>query len=519
MQASRTSTGLGLVVALAFLGFLLWYVPGELVDRYAVISRTGPSWLLYAYLAAVSTGGVLLLGSTLWILIRLWLRTRKKERRRTERDKRPSELSEAEREQQLLENLSQVEQLKGDVDLGEEVRWELDPLADRIEEKRSQQKLEIVAFGAISSGKSALLNALAGRDVFATDPRGGTTIQRNEIPWPGIDRVLLVDTPGLGEIDGAEHVHLSTEAAKDADLVLVVVDGPLRDWEFRLLERLAQQEKRILVCLNKSDWYDERQKPTLMSQITEQVRAFVSPEDVLTVRAQPARRKRIRVLADGREVEEEVDVAPDITPLAQRMMDVIRRDGRDLLLANLLLQSRGLVEEARARVRESLDRRAWQLVDRYMWAAGGAAALSPLPMLDLVAGSAVTAKMVLDLARVYRQEMDLNTAVTLLGQLGKNLLGILGVSAATPIVVSSVASLLKTVPGAGTIAGGAMQGLVQALITRWIGAVFIRYYKHEMQLPEGGLAAVARKEWERITSITELRKLVMQARSRLMSEE
>ena len=25
-----------------------------------------------------------------------------------------------------------------------------------------------------------------------------TTLQRNEIPWPGIDRVLLVDTPGLG---------------------------------------------------------------------------------------------------------------------------------------------------------------------------------------------------------------------------------------------------------------------------------------------------------------------------------
>ena len=93
------------------------------------------------------------------------------------------------------------------------LREQLAPLAKKIEEKRESQSLEIVAFGAISSGKSSLLNALAGRDVFRTDPRGGTTVQRNEIPWPGVDKVLLVDTPGLGEIDGAERGSLSAAAA------------------------------------------------------------------------------------------------------------------------------------------------------------------------------------------------------------------------------------------------------------------------------------------------------------------
>ena len=92
-----------------------------------------------------------------------------------------------------------------------------------------------MAFGTVSSGKSALLNALAGRDVFATDARGGTTLQRNEIPWPGIDHVLLVDTPGLGEVHGSEHAEVSADAAENADVVLLVVDGPLRDSEFQLL--------------------------------------------------------------------------------------------------------------------------------------------------------------------------------------------------------------------------------------------------------------------------------------------
>ena len=191
-------------------------------------------------------------------------------------------------------------------------------------------------------------------------------------------------------------------------------------------------EKRVLVCLNKEDWYDARDRERLLGQIREQVKPFVDGSDVVAVRAQTSLRPRIRVLPDGSQSEESVEVSPDIAPLASRMLDIVRRDGRDLLLANLLLQSRGLIEEARRRVQESLDRRAWETVDAYMWGAGGAAALSPLPVVDLVAGSAITAKMVVELARIYRQDIDLNTAVTLLAQLGKNFLAILGVTAAGP---------------------------------------------------------------------------------------
>jgi hypothetical protein len=153
-----------------------------------------------------------------------------------------------------------------------------------------------------------------------------------------------------------------------------------------------------------------------------------------------------------------------------------------------------------------------------MWGAGGAAAISPLPVLDLVAGSAVSAKMVVELAKVYHQDVDFEVAINLLGQLGKNLLGILGVSAATPAVTSAVASLLKTVPGAGTIAGGVLQGLVQALITRWIGAVFISYFRNEMKQPEGGMAGLARREWQKLTTTAELKKLVQSARRHFGSE-
>jgi small GTP-binding protein len=515
MSPRRTSAGLLLIALLAFLGVILVTIPGWLAGQVETVSRLGPAWLVYVYLGAVGAGAILLLGASGTICWRLFQRSRRKRRRHTEREKSPSQLSRQQQEDEINENLAAVADLEAELLTVEQIRGQLEPLGKKIEEKRERQKLELVAFGAISSGKSSLLNALAGREAFCTDVRGGTTVRRNEVPWPGIDQVVLVDTPGLGEVEGAEHGHVSAEAAKDADLVLLVVDGPLRQWEFELLRHLGEMEKRVLICLNKEDWYDARERESLLNQIRSQTDEFVRPEDVISVRSRTTTRPRVRVLPDGNQVGEEVDVPIDITQLADRLLAIVQRDGRELLLANLLLQSRGLVAQTRQRVEEALDRRARELVDRYTWGAGGAAALSPFPMLDLVAGCAISTKMVVDLGRVYRQEIDLNSAVTLLGQLGKNLIGILGVSAATPAVTAAVATLLKTVPGVGTLAGGMLQGLVQALITRWIGAVFIQYFKHELQSPEGGLTALARREWEKLTTIDELRGLVRAARKEL----
>ncbi len=511
MQFKQWTNRLSLLLMLAFLGFLMVYVPPWILQQYETV-RTFGDWAVYSYFTVVGLGAALLGGTVIWVLANLIRASWKKRTDRARKAKNPSELSSADKRREVDDNLDTIDRLSSDEVVGPEVRRELESLCDDFRKKQEYQTLEIVAFGTISSGKSSLLNALAGRDVFETDAKGGTTVRRGEVVWPGSDRVLLVDTPGLGEVDGEQHVHQAARAAKDADLVLMVVDGPLRDAETLLLEQLAAMEKRILLCINKSDWYAERKRTLLESQIAEQTADWIERADIVRVSPNPAPRQVVRVGSDGSEVEDTVPVDPDISALAKRMLSVVRRDGADLLLANLLLQSRGLMNEAQTKVRDDLERRAKSLVDKYAWGAGGAAAVSPLPMLDLAAGGAITTKMVVDLARVYKHDIDSETAVNLLAQLGKNLIAILGVSAATPLVTSACASLLKTVPGAGTIAGGLLQGVVQALITRWIGVVFIEYFQNESVRGADSLAAMARKKWEHVTSVAELAKLVAAAR-------
>lgn len=505
--------GLGIVVLLVGLGVAMVYLPSWVADIIREGNELGPTgrWI---YFSLVGMGALILIGVVSVVVWKLYAAKLRKQRRRTLRNLTPGELTADQRRSELEENLSSIQDLRDEISEGD-FRQQLDPMIDRIEEKLEGGTLEIIAFGTISSGKSSLLNALAGRDAFSTDVAGGTTVRRNEIDWPGNNKVRLIDTPGLGEVDGATHQEIATHAAKDADVVLVVVDGPLRHSEFQLLELLAKMDKRVLICLNKEDWYTDADKAKLLQQITQQTKDVVRPDDILSVRSRATTRRRIRVLPSGDEVEEEVAVPQGIEPLARRMMEVVKKDGTDLLLANLLLQSRGLVEKARQEVEAAIDRQANQLVNRYMWAAGGAGALtSPLPVVDIAAGVAISTKMVVDLAKIYRQEVDLDTAVSLLGQLGKQLLGYLGVQLAAPVITMAVASMLKTVPGIGTLTGGALQGVVMALVTRWIGNVFMVYFKHGMQEPEGGLAALARREWQNVTDVQNLRKLVQEARQR-----
>ncbi len=265
--------------------------------------------------SAWSAGAALLVGMTVWILTKLLWRSRQKRQRRQRRDRNPSELSAEQKQHEIAENLASVWDYQDDLQRADQLRRELEPMLRQLEEKRQEQTLEIVAFGTVSSGKSTLLNALAGRDVFVTDPRGGTTVRRNEIPWTGSDRVVLVDTPGLGEIDGEQHGQVSATAAADADLVLMVVDGPLRDSEHQLLQRLAGMEKRVLLCLNKEDWYEPAEREALLGQLAEQVRGIIDRRDVVAVRSSPTQRPRVRLGSDGQETTELVPVPPSIEAL------------------------------------------------------------------------------------------------------------------------------------------------------------------------------------------------------------
>ena len=57
------------------------------------------------------------------------------------------------------------------------------------------------------------------------------------------------------------------------------------------------------------------------------------------------------------------------------------------------------------------------------------------------------------------------------------------------------------------------------LVTRWIGGVFIVYFKREMQDSATDWASLAREQWKQVTRPEELAKLVRMGLSRLGADK
>src|SRR6476659_3770519 len=83
--------------------------------------------------------------------------------------------------------------------LGEELRQ-----LRELSEKLDAGTVEIAAFGMVSRGKSSVLNALCGKEIFKTGAIHGTTTVRSAHPWdtatiesPAMEgvKLILVDTP------------------------------------------------------------------------------------------------------------------------------------------------------------------------------------------------------------------------------------------------------------------------------------------------------------------------------------
>ena len=91
------------------------------------------------------------------------------------------------------------------------------------------ERLHIAFFGPTNSGKSTLVNALAGQQVSLVSPIPGTTTDpvRKAIELPGLGPCVLIDTAGLGDVSalGAERERL-TRAILDETDIAVILDAP-----------------------------------------------------------------------------------------------------------------------------------------------------------------------------------------------------------------------------------------------------------------------------------------------------
>ncbi len=329
---------------------------------------------------------------------------------------------------------------------------ELRQLRD-LSQKLDDNSIEIAAFGMVSRGKSSVLNALLGRDVFKTGTTHGTTVVRNSERWeqqvtaerPGLGGALLtlVDTPGIDEVGGEGRETLARDVARHADLILFVVSSDMQRVEIEALSQLREAQKPIILVFNQIDRYPDADRDQIYNAIKDQrVRTLIRPEDVVMTAARPDPFKVKIQLPDGTSTIQWEHPAPVIEPLKIRILDVLEREGKALVALNTLLMAGDLHEEIVAhklRIREDAANR---LIWNFALAKGAAVGLNPIPVADMAGGLAVDVAMIVALSKVYGIPLTRKTAVGLVREM-MIALGALGmVEVATRLVASGVRASL-----------------------------------------------------------------------------
>ena len=125
------------------------------------------------------------------------------------------------------------------------------------EGKFLQEGIKTVILGRPNAGKSSLLNLLAGEEKAIVTEIEGTTrdIVEEQINLRGIT-LRLLDTAGIRESESRVEqigIERAKEQAKDADLILYMVDSsmPLDENDEKIMELI--RGKRAMVLLNKND--------------------------------------------------------------------------------------------------------------------------------------------------------------------------------------------------------------------------------------------------------------------------
>ena len=117
------------------------------------------------------------------------------------------------------------------------------------------------------------------------------------------------------------------------------------------------------------------------------------------------------------------------------------------------------------------DEQASQLIDRYsLWA--GAAGLVPIPIVDIAVVGGVQIQMLRKLSEIYGIPFSDNMGKSVLASLAGSLIP---ASTATTTAMG-VGSLMKGLPGVGTVIGALTMPAFSAGATYIIGKVFVQHF-------------------------------------------
>jgi hypothetical protein len=326
-------------------------------------------------------------------------------------------------------------------------------LRQRIAQLHTQldrQEIHLAVTGGKAVGKSTLIQVLSD---WVSPIQ---TLCWSEIP------ALFTDTDNL-----------SLKAAIASDLVLFVTNGDLTDSEYQVLQQLATNQRLVLV-FNKQDQYLPDERAAVLHSIQQRMQPLLKAEDVVAIAASPNPILVRQYQTDDTAQEWIEERSPQITQLTTQLSQILVESGQQLVWATTKRAADNLKAEAKTVLNQVRRDRALPIVEQYQWIAAAAAFANPVPALDLLATAAINAQLVIELGAIYQQKFSLQQAQEVAGTMGSLMLKLGLVELSTKAVSTVLKSNAVTF-----VAGGVVQGVSAAYLTRLAGYSLIEYFQQQ----------------------------------------
>jgi len=317
-----------------------------------------------------------------------------------------------------------------------------------------RKELNLAITGGKSVGKTSLLQLLS-----------------NCLPQTK-QQINLQETPALF-VTNTESENTAQDINLTSDMVLFVTAGDLTQTEFQALQQLRATNQRLMLILNKQDQFLPTERATVLQQLRRMIGQLVA-EDVVGIAAKPAPVK-VRKHQTDASVQEWIETPePDLTALSSRLTQILATEGQQLVLGTALRATMALQKEVKIQLNKVRRDRALPIIEQYQWIAAAAAFANPVPALDLLATAAISGQLVVELGEIYQQKFSLQQAQTTAKTLGSLMLKLGLVELST----QTIGGILKS--NAFTyVAGGAVQGVSAAYLTRLAGLSLIEYLEEQ----------------------------------------
>jgi small GTP-binding protein len=340
---------------------------------------------------------------------------------------------------------SHLKALIEDTSIPAAVRAELDAEFREIEaisDKLSKEEIHIAVFGRVGVGKSSLLNALLQKPAFSTSALHGETRQAERAEWRTITegQVVLIDTPGIDELDGEEREALANRISRRADLVLMVCESDLTANEFEALQQLCKAGKTLILVLNKSDHYSDAERALLMERLAERCSGIISPDRIISASADPRPETVLETDHTGLTQEYTRPVTADTRLLQECLWNILEAEGKSLAALNASLFASELDKQVATRIVAARRKVAERIIDNYCISKGLLVAVNPVPVADLLAAAGTDVAMVIHLGEVYGFSLSRKEASRLVVTISAQLVALMSAYWG----VNLVSSALKT---------------------------------------------------------------------------